>query len=223
MTPTADLTLDEMRPLLAEALAVHAPFDGWSTKALAAAAADIGIAPAAARLAFKGGDIEMIAAWLNHVDRRMLESLDSDAFRASSIRRKIILAVRTRLELVEPHREALRRAVAILALPANLPHAGRLAWKTADNIWHAAGDTATDFNHYSKRLTLASIYSATLFTWLGDDSDGRADTWAFLDRRIENVMRFEKLKANVRQHMSPDNLPSLSRFLGRLRYPVEND
>lgn len=222
MMPAADLTLDEMRPLLAEAVAVHAPFDGWSAKALTAAASDVGIDPAAARLAFKGGGIEIIEAWLSYIDRRMVESLDSDTFRTSSIRRKIALAVRVRLELVEPHREALRRAVAILALPANLSRSGRLAWKTADGIWHAAGDTATDLNHYSKRLTLASIYGATLLVWLADDSDGRADTWAFLDRRIEGVMQFEKWKAGVRQHMSPDKLPSLSRFLGRLRYPIEN-
>ena len=220
--PAADLTLDEMRPLLAAALPAHVPFDGWTMRAVDAAAADLGIPPAAARLAFPGGDIDMIEAWLDDADARMEAALDNDAFRAMKVRDKVTAAIRTRLEQAAPHREAVRRAVAILALPGNAPRAGKRAWKTADAVWRAAGDTATDFNHYTKRALAASIYSATLLTWLDDDSEDFAETWGFLDRRIANVMQFEKLKARVKGHLSTDgNGPSLSRFLGRLRYPVE--
>lgn len=218
----ADLTLDEMRPLLAAALPPHVPFDGWTMRAVEAAAGDLGIPPAAARLAFPGGDIDMIEVWLDQADQQMTRALDTDAFRALRVREKIATAIRTRLEQAEPHREAVRRAVAILALPANAPCAAKRAWQTADAIWRAAGDTATDFNHYSKRALAASIYSATLLTWLDDDSEEHVESWAFLDRRIDNVMQFEKLKARVKQRLAGDgDGPSLSRFLGRLRYPVE--
>ena len=221
-TAAADLTLDEMRPLLAAALPAHVPFDGWTMRAVDAAAADLGIPAAAARLAFPGGDIDMIEAWLHVADAAMEQALDNDAFRARKVREKVATAIRTRLEQAAPHKEAVRRAVAIMALPAHAPRAAKRAWKTADAIWRAAGDTATDFNHYSKRALAASIYTATLLTWLDDDSDDHAATWAFLDRRIDNVMQFEKLKARVKSHLSPSGEgPSLSRFLGRLRYPVE--
>lgn len=223
MDNPTDLTLDEMRPILAARLATHVPFDGWSFKAVDAAAADCGIDPAAARLAFKDGEVAMIEAWLDQADDSMLSVLDSDSFRALSIRRRIAYAIKTRLEQAEPHREAVRRAVALLALPGNTPLATKRAWKTADAIWRASGDTSTDFNHYSKRTILASLYSATLLIWLDDESEGHSRTWGFLDRRIDNIMQFEKLKANFRSRTSSANRPSLTRFLGRLRYPVNQD
>ena len=116
-----------------------------------------------------------------------------------------------------PAREAVRRALAILAMPQNLPLALRISWRSADLMWRLAGDTSTDFNHYTKRMTLGTVYCSTLINWLDDQSEGWTDTAAFLDRRIDDVMRFEKFKAEWRG--SADHRLSLSRFLGRLRYP----
>jgi ubiquinone biosynthesis protein COQ9 len=122
-----------------------------------------------------------------------------------------------RFELMQPAKEAVRRALAVLAMPQNVVRASKIGWRSADLVWRLAGDTATDLNHYSKRLTLSAVYGSTLLAWLGDHSDDQAETAAFLDRRIDNVMVFEKWKAGL----SGDKMrrPSVSRFLGRLRYP----
>jgi ubiquinone biosynthesis protein COQ9 len=114
-----------------------------------------------------------------------------------------------------PAREAVRSALSILSMPQNVPLAATLAWRSADLMWRLAGDTSTDFNHYTKRMTLAAVYGSTLVAWLDDQSDGWTDSAAFLDRRIDNVMTFEKWKAQWR---SQERF-SVSRFLGRLRYP----
>jgi ubiquinone biosynthesis protein COQ9 len=121
----------------------------------------------------------------------------------------------TRLEIMAPAREAVRKALSILAMPHNAPIAMTIGWRSADLMWRLAGDTATDFNHYTKRITLGAVYGSTLLAWLDDESDGLSETAAFLDRRIDNVMSFEKWKAQWRgqEHFS------ISRFLGRLRYP----
>lgn len=218
--PPAEMTLDELRPLLVEAMLPHVPFDGWSDKAVEAAAADLGVAPAAARLVFPGGAADMVAAMIAGADAKMTTALDADAFRALKVREKITRAIRTRLEQAAPHREAVRRAVHILAQPHNARLAARASWGTADAIWRAAGDTSTDFNHYSKRALASGVYAATLLYWLADDSADFADTWAFLDRRIADVMRIETAKAKLRGVGGGERL-SLTRFLGRLRYPVE--
>jgi ubiquinone biosynthesis protein COQ9 len=218
MVDTEDPTLDELAPRLASAIASHAAFDGWTTKALEAAAGDLGIDPAVARLAFRNGAPDMIAAYIRATDSAMLAACDTPEFRQLKVRQKVTRAIRTRLELAAPDREAIRRAASILSLPGNVPLATRLTWGTADAIWRASGDTATDFNHYSKRAIAGAVYSATLFVWMSDESDGFEDTWAFLDRRIDGVMRFEKWKARLNRGGDGERL-SLVRFLGRLRYP----
>jgi ubiquinone biosynthesis protein COQ9 len=134
------------------------------------------------------------------------------------IRQRIAALVETRLELVAPDRESLRRAAAILAMPQNALRAAQLGWRAADTMWRLAGDTATDYNHYTKRGLLAGIYAATVAVFLQDQSEGWADTRAFLARRIDNVMAFEKAKARFLGRAS--HRPSLSRFIGRLRYPA---
>jgi len=133
------------------------------------------------------------------------------------IREKIRSLVWHRLEVMGPAREGVRRGLAILAMPQNLPLAVRISWHSADVMWRIAGDVSTDFNHYTKRMTLGAVYGSTLLAWLDDQSEGWADTAAFLDRRIDDVMKFEKWKAEWRG--SSDRRLSLSRFLGRLRYP----
>ena len=213
-----DPTLDEIRAALAPAIAANAGFDGWSDVALARAAQGEGVDVDVARLAFPGGAIDMIDAWFGAIDAAMAAALPPEKLATMKIREKITALVEARLALLMPHREALRRALALLAMPGNLLRAGKLGWRAADLMWRAAGDTATDYNHYSKRVILAAVYGATVTVLLDDASEGHAETSAFLARRIEGIMRFEKTKAQLIGRTS--HRPSLSRFIGRLRYPV---
>jgi ubiquinone biosynthesis protein COQ9 len=213
----ADLTLDELRIALAPAVADAAVFDGWNDAALLSAARMDGVDPDVARLAFPGGAIDMIAAWVASIDLVMAEALPSEVLATMKIRERIRSLVEARLAAVAGREEALRRALAIMAMPQNVARAGKLGWASADAMWRLAGDTATDYNHYTKRAILASIYAATLAVFVNDESDGKAETRAFLDRRIEGVMKFEKAKAQLlgqREHFD------VMRFLGRLRYPA---
>lgn len=218
MIPPADMNLDELGAALAPLLPRHAAFDGWSDKALAMAAEELGVPADRARLAFPGGPADMIDAWFDAVDKAMLVAFPPERIAAMKIRERIRELVLFRLGQVQSYREALRRALAILALPQNASRGARLAWRSADRIWRTAGDTATDFNHYSKRAILVGVYGSTSLVFLDDESDDMVGTRAFLDRRIDEVMRFEKFKARWKSqgHLRP----SLSRFLGRLRYPA---
>jgi ubiquinone biosynthesis protein COQ9 len=213
-----DLTLPEVRERLAPAIASNAAFDGWGEEALALAAEANGIDADVARLAFADGAVQMIDAWFADVDRQMAAALPPEVLAAAKVRERITRLVEARLAAVAPEREALRRALAVLALPQNLLAATRLGWRAADRMWRLAGDTAVDYNHYTKRATLAAIYAATVAVFLDDESEGHVDTRAFLSRRIDGLMRFEKAKAGVLRRA--EYRPSLSRFIGRLRYPV---
>ena len=217
MVEPADMNLDELRAALAPVLPGHAAFDGWSHAALAMAAGEFGVPPERARLAFAGGQAQMIDAWFDAIDKAMLDAFPPERIAAMKIRERIRELVLFRFDAMRPHREALRRALAILAQPQNVVHGARLAWRAADRIWRVAGDTATDFNHYSKRAILVGVYGSTTLVFLDDGNPDLADTRAFLNRRIDDVMRFEKFKASWRG--TRERLPSLSRFLGRLRYP----
>ena len=214
----ADPTLDEIREALAPLVAENAAFDGWNMRAVESAAGTLGIDPGVARLAFPGGATGMIDAWFASVDREMAARFTADQLAAMKIRERITNLVEARLDIAAPHREALRRAAAILAMPQNLKTAAKLGWRSADAMWRLAGDTATDYNHYSKRAILGSVYAATVTVFLNDESDGWADTRAFLSRRIEGIMAFEKAKAKWLGRDS--HRLSLSRFVGRLRYPA---
>jgi ubiquinone biosynthesis protein COQ9 len=208
--------LEQLRRRLALAVGEHAVFDGWSMKAVDAAADQLGIDRAQARLAMPKGRAEMIDVYTQGVDRALEEHFTPERLAAMKIRARIRALVWKRLEIMAPARESVRRAAAILAMPHNLPLALRMGWRTADRMWRLAGDTSTDFNHYTKRMTLGGVYASTLLVWLDDDSEGWAETGAFLDRRIDDVMTFEKWKAEWR---GSGEKPSLARFLGRLRYP----
>jgi ubiquinone biosynthesis protein COQ9 len=214
----SDLTLDELRDALAPLLPRQAAFDGWRPAAVDSAARQAGVDPETAQLAFSDGVTGMIDAWFASIDRRMADALSADALAAMKVRERIAALVEARLTLLTPDREALRRALAILAMPQNLSLSGRLGWRAADAIWRSAGDTAVDYNHYTKRLTLGSVYAATLLVFLDDESEDHVDTLAFLSRRLDGVMRFEKAKARFTARSQ--NGFSLSRFVGRLRYPA---
>ncbi len=215
---TDDLTLDEVRAALAPGLASNAAFDGWGDAARDMAAEGAGIDRDVARLAFPGGAVDMIDAWFAYVDAAMAAGLPPELLGTMKIRERITALIEARLGVLAPDREALRRALAVLALPTNAFKAARLGWRTADRMWRTAGDTATDYNHYTKRATLLAVYASTITVFLDDESEGLADTRAFLSRRIDGLMRFEKAKAGMIRRA--EHMPSLSRFIGRLRYPV---
>lgn len=208
--------LEQLRRELALSTGENAVFDGWTAKAVDSAARQLGIDPVKARLAMPKGQAELIDLYIQEVDRALAAYFTPERLSGMKIREKIRSLIWRRLEIMGPAREAVRRALAILAMPQNLPLALRISWRSADLMWRIAGDTSTDFNHYTKRITLGAVYGSTLMVWLDDQSEGWLDTAAFLDRRIDNVMKFEKLKAEWR---SSAERPSLSRFLGRLRYP----
>jgi ubiquinone biosynthesis protein COQ9 len=209
--------LEQLRRRLALAVGENAVFDGWTRAAIDSAAGQLGIDPVQARLAMPKGQAAMIDLYIQEVDRALEAWFTPERMAGMKIREKIRSLVWHRLETMGPAREAVRRALAILAMPQNLPLALRISWRTADEMWRLAGDTSTDFNHYTKRMTLGAVYGSTLLVWLDDQSEGWSDTAAFLDRRIDDVMKFEKCKAEWRG--SSDRRLSLSRFLGRLRFP----
>ena len=217
MADFGDLTLDELRVALAPAVAESAVFDGWSEAAVHAAADLRGVDPDVAMLAYPGGAMDMIAAWIASVDEAMVAAFPPERIATMKIRERIRALVAFRLDTMAGSEEALRRALAIMAMPQNAPRALKLGW-SGDKMWRLAGDTATDYNHYSKRAILSSLYAATLAVFVGDESDGKADTHAFLGRRIDGVMKFEQAKA---KWLNPDRETfSVTRFLGRLRYPA---
>jgi ubiquinone biosynthesis protein COQ9 len=183
-----------------------------------AAADETGVDRDVAMLAFKGKAIDMIDAWIEGIDLELARRLPADTLNAMKIRDRITALLATRLEIMAPDRESLRRALAIMAMPQNLPKAAKMGWRSADRMWRLAGDTSSDFNHYTKRMTLSAVYASTLSVFVNDDSENFADTRAFLDRRIDNVMQIEKVKYQAKQRQ--EYVPSLSRFIGRLRYPA---
>ncbi|WP_395629508.1 COQ9 family protein [Sphingorhabdus sp.] len=214
----ADPTLDEVRAVLAPIIARNAGFDGWSDAAVHAAADEAGVDRDVAKLAFKDNAIDMIDAWIDSIDMELAHRLPAEKLAAMKIRDRITALLATRLEIMAPDRESLRRAMAIMAMPRNLVRSAKIGWRSADRMWRLAGDTASDFNHYTKRMTLSAVYASTLSVFVNDDSDNFADARAFLDRRIDNVMQFEKVKFQAKQRQ--EYVPSLSRFIGRLRYPA---
>ncbi len=209
--------LEQLRRRLALPVGENAVFDGWTVKAVDSAAGQLGIDPLQARLAMPKGQAAMVDLYIQEVDAALEAHFTPERLAGMKIRDKIRGLVWRRLEIMGPAREAVRRALAILSMPQNVPLALRISWRTADLMWRIAGDTSTDFNHYTKRITLGAVYGSTLMVWLDDESEGWAQTAAFLDRRIDDVMKFEKWKAGWRG--SSDRRLSLSRFLGRLRYP----
>ncbi len=213
-----DMTLDELRLALAPEVANSAVFDGWTMDAVDMAAEMADVDTDVARLAYKGGAMTMIEAWIAAVDVAMAAEMTAETLAPMKIRERIRALVQFRLDAIAGQEEALRRATAIMAMPQNVARSLKTAWHSADVMWRLAGDTATDYNHYTKRTLLAGIYGATLAVYADDESEGKADTAAFLDRRIEGVMQFEKAKAKL---VNPDRESfSLSRFLGRMRYPA---
>lgn len=185
----ADEKLARQRHSLLDAALRHVPFDGWTWTALDAAARDLGLASGEAQRLFPGGPLELIRAFSAEADLQMLESLESLDLDSMKVREKVAAGVRARLEAVAAHREAVRSGLTFFALPQNAAAGLSCLYRTVDAIWYAAGDRATDYNFYSKRALLSAVYSSTLLFWLNDKSEDYAATWAFLDRRIGEVLQ----------------------------------
>jgi ubiquinone biosynthesis protein COQ9 len=208
--------LEQIRRQIALAIGENAVFDGWTAAAVDAAANQLGIDPGQAKLAVPKDQAGKIDLCIRGVDRALEDWFTPERLEGLKIREKIRAIVWKRLEIMEPAREAVRRALSVLAMPQNVPTGLKTGWRTADVMWRIAGDTSTDYNHYTKRLMLGGVYASTLLVWLDDQTPGFAETASFLDRRIDDVMEIEKLK----HEWSGQEHFSVSRFLGRLRYPA---
>ncbi len=215
--PRGEDGLDPVRDAVLEKALPEIPWEGWSETALARAVRAADLTPGLEKLVFPRGAEDLVRYYLLGLDQKLEEKLAAADLTGMKVRERIAFAVRTRLELAAPHKEAARRAMAFLALPQRAGLAASVLAHTVDAIWRGIGDRSTDFNFYTKRAILAAVYSATFLYWLADESDGCADTWAFLGRRINDVMRFESVKARLRTAVKA--LPSPLGVLGALRYP----
>lgn len=189
---------DPLKAQLLDAALGHVPFDGWSDRTLAAAATDAGLAPGLARSLFPRGGVDLALVYHRRGDAAMVEQLRQTDLSSLRFRDRIARAVQIRLELAD--RELVRRGSTLFSLPHHAADGAKAVWGTADAIWTALGDSSDDLNWYTKRATLSAVYGATVLFWLGDDSSGHQATWDFLDRRIDQVMQVEKLKASFREN-----------------------
>ncbi len=217
---------DEVREKLLDAALMHVPFDGWSEATLKAAIDATGIDEGLARAICPRGAVDLAIAFHRRGDRAMAARLKATDLGTMRFSDRIALAVRYRLEAIGD-REALRRGVTLFALPRYAADGARAVWETCDLIWTLLGDTTDDYNWYTKRVTLAAAYSATVLFWLGDDSLDDQATWAFLDRRIDNIMRVEKFKARINDNpLLKPFLAGPNWFLSQINPPTkrsEND
>lgn len=207
---------DLLRRRLVAAALPHVPFDGWSDASLRRAAHDAGIDPALLPLAFPRGPIDAVEAFWAEADRHLTETAAAEDLSALSLRGRIILLVRLYLEHLTPEREAVRRALTLQALPLHPGSAPACLARTVDAIWRAAGDEGTGFDFYTKRALLAGVVSATVLFWLDDRSPDQEDSWAFLERRIADVLRLGMQAARLRALGGA--LAAPLGLLGRLRY-----
>jgi ubiquinone biosynthesis protein COQ9 len=202
------------REALLKATLPHVPFDGWTHTALIAGARDAGIEPALADNAFPGGMGELLDFYHRTADIEMVRALEAQPdLTGMRVRDKVALAIRLRLEANAVHREAIRQALSFLALPANAPLGAKCLYRTVDAIWYAIGDRSTDFSFYTRRALLAGVYGGTVLYWLNDKSEGFADTWSFLDRRIADVMKLYELRARIDRFV--DQIPDPFRLFRR--------
>ena len=203
-------TRDELADKLVLAALPHIPFEGWTHAALDQAAADLGLEEGAAGRLFPSGAVQAVTHFACYADRRLEEEAAAST-ELAGLRTgpRVGWLVRRRLEAWTDQREAVSRAVALLALPFNQPAALKSAWHTADAIWYLAGDTAADFSWYSRRALLTGILTAVTLVWLEDKSEGHAETWAFLDRRLADVHRLTRLRQDAEGRLK--RLPKLLR------------
>jgi ubiquinone biosynthesis protein COQ9 len=201
---------DNFRDLLLDAAVLHVPFEGWSMKALHYGADDLNVSHDICDIYFKGGANELIDSYAKYCDEQMAIAAQKIDLTTLKIRDKIIFLVRSRLESESQHIEAARRGISFLALPCNHSLALSILYRTVDKMWRLTNDPSTDYNFYTKRMTLSAVYSSVFLFWINDDSENFNDTWKFLDRRIENIMQFEKAKAKIIR--SASKIPDISKI-----------
>ena len=206
---------EEARDKILLAMLPHVTFDGWSRRSLAGGVADAGYTPDMALRAFPGGLREVADHFASYMDQQMLAELTHYKIENMKIRERIATCVRVRLQLFIRYRESVRRLISFLALPSNAPLAARCAWRTCSEMWYAAGDTSADFNYYTKRGLLTPVYTTTLLYWLSDDSENFENTWAFLDRRIADVLKIPMYQSKLKAAFS--KLPSPIKFMQAAR------
>ena len=206
---------DELRDYLLLATLPQVAFDGWTEAAMHAGADAAGLDRAQILRAFPGGIPELMDHFNAWADRRMLAALAARDVEAMGVRERVALLVRTRFEALAPHREAVSRALAFLALPAHCGLGLKCLGRTVDAVWHGIGDASVDFNFYTKRAILAAVMGATTLYWLDDRSDGHADSWVFLDRRLDNAVAFPKIRARAGRFLN--GLPDPFRLMRRGR------
>ncbi len=209
---------DDMKDRVLDAALMHVPFDGWSDRTLLAALADTGVEARLSRALFPRGGVDLALAYHARGDAAMVARLQAMDLTALRFRDRIAAAVRARLEVAD--QELVRRGTTLFALPMHAADGAKAIWGTADRIWTALGDTSQDLNWYTKRATLSAVYGATVLYWLGDSPPAHQATWEFLDRRIEQVMQFEKLKASLRENpLGKAMMAGPGKVLDRIRPP----
>lgn len=206
--------LDKIRDQLLAEMLPDAGFEGWNSTVLDRAAKRLDLHPGQVELALPKGAPDLILYWAQQNDQAMLDAWDAEKDNLTRIRDKAIFLVRARIEAIgEENREAAARAKSRLALPDLAPEGVRMVWRTADLMWRAMGDTSTDYNYFSKRTIMAGVFTSTFSIWLQGDE---TKTWGFLDRRIQNVMQFEKFKFDMKKRAA--NWPDPVMILSKLRY-----
>ena len=213
----AHAPVDPVKKQLLDAALPHVVFDGWSDATFDAAVAEVGINPDHARTLCPRGAVDLAILFHEEGDRAMVAAIKDADFTDMRFRDKVAKAIRLRLAAV-PDKEIVRRGTTLFALPHLAADGARLIWGTADAIWTALGDTSDDLNWYSKRSILSAVYASTILFWLGDTSPDDAATDAFIDRRIENVMQFEKVKAQINANPA---LKPLTGALGRMAAAIK--
>lgn len=188
---------EDLKKELLNAILPHVAFDGWSEASFRAAVVDCDADMTLARAVCPRGALDLAVAYHKSADDEMVRRLSEADLSQMRFRDKVSAAVQFRLQAIDD-KEAVRRAVTLFSLPQHAPEGAHLVWQTAGLIWETLGDISTDYNWYTKRATLSGVYSSTLLYWLGDQSPDHQSTWSFLDRRIENVMMFEKFKAKAK-------------------------
>ena len=216
MSKFSELTArDEIIDALLDAALPNVAFEGWSDSVFRAAVSETGTDPASAAAACPEKCVDLALAFHRRGDAGMLRMLDAADLEAMRFRERVATAVKFRLQAVSEHREQVRRGTVLFALPLRAHRGAKALWDSADCIWNALGDTTGDINWYSKRAILAGVLGASVLFWIGDHSEGCEATWAFIDRRINDVMKIEKAKARVRQNPACAPLARGLESLGR--------
>ena len=213
------LTLEK----LLSAAKLHVPFDGWGDMTFNASCADAGLDPQIARLYCPRGGLDLAIYYHRLCDQKLLKDNKSREWGDARLRDKVGNLIKARLELVE-EKELVHRSTTLFALPQNNLTGLKLIWETSDIIWKIVGDTSNDINWYTKRTTLSAVYGAAVLFWLGDNSFESEKTWDFVDRRLADVMGFEKFKSTLRANPALKPVNDLIRkSVSGIKSPIDHD